>query len=383
MQNLPQYILDTFLTLWPTLRDNPHELAARLQRRRRALLTRPPRAWCIALRPGDTRMTPWDTVLDDCHAPDRQRPHTVTITAALVRRLCQPVYIDPWGEPAADVAARLGVNLQGLAYLMRVGFFRVRRVQGLGGKRGKPVPILHYDCALHGPLDPQSRSFRPPLPAWGSLWPYHANALPDDFEQPVRREPDVRPGRWGDCFQGWIWRCPACDRPTDKLYYPLPVPAIDQYLNLHPSASDADALSPPPPTFACGRCHRVTHLSRADPNSWNAFVTHLSAGLLYGREVPKPADWSGRRNTKARRPNARPALRRAEVCRLLTETDLTRADLAAHLGLSRGTINMHVEAVFDQYGVHSREELRERVAIVRRQLAETASGSVGAKQAAG
>lgn len=42
------------------------------------------------------------------------------------------------------------------------------------------------------------------------------------------------------------------------------------------------------------------------------------------------------------------------------------AKLANHLGLSRGRINMHVEDVFDQYGVHSREDLRERVALARR-----------------
>ena len=44
---------------------------------------------------------------------------------------------------------------------------------------------------------------------------------------------------------------------------------------------------------------------------------------------------------------------------------------------------MHVEDVFDQYGVHSREELRERVAIVRRQNVGATSASVSARLSAG
>lgn len=364
METLTDLVLSAFLTHWPRLKNDPAELAARLQRRGHALLNRPPRAWCIALRAGDTRITPLYAAIDEHDAYENRHPHTVHVTAKLVQRLCQPVFIGAWGEPATDVAAKLGVHPQGLNHLMRIGFFRARYVQGLGGKRGKPVPILHHD----GPLDPQSRSFRPPLPAWGGLWQYHANAFRSAFDgvsgegfvQPILREPEFHNTRWGDRFQGWVWRCPGCNRTTPKLYFPLPVPIVERFLNLQPSASEADAcnIEFPLPTFACGRCHHVTNLSRVDRNSWNEFVTYLTAGLLYGREVPMPADWVERTNTKVKRPNARPAVRRADICRLLVETDLTRDQIAEAIGLRRGTINMHVEDVYKQFGVHSREALR-------------------------
>ncbi|MGN6505363.1 MAG: hypothetical protein ACTHM6_07355 [Tepidisphaeraceae bacterium] len=39
-------------------------------------------------------------------------------------------------------------------------------------------------------------------------------------------------------------------------------------------------LESPPPPFACGRCHRVANLSRADGVGGNELVTPLTAGLL-------------------------------------------------------------------------------------------------------
>ena len=176
MQNLPQHILTHFLAAWPALRDNPLELAARLQRRRRALLTRPPRAWCVALRAGDTRMTALNTILDDCHAMgerpgEQHRPHTVTITVPLVRRLIAPVTIPPPGEPAADVAARLGCGYDSLRKPIAAGVFQVHHIPPFSRRpgspgRGKPVPLLYRDS----PLDPTGELFLPPAGFWGGAF---------------------------------------------------------------------------------------------------------------------------------------------------------------------------------------------------------------------
>src|SRR6476646_895585 len=88
---------------WLRLRDkilsDPDELHRRLARRRSKSLTHPPRAWCIAIRASDRRITPAHWVISPEHAMDLDHPahpyepieHEVTIQTHAIRRYCWPV----------------------------------------------------------------------------------------------------------------------------------------------------------------------------------------------------------------------------------------------------------------------------------------------------
>src|SRR5688500_17638181 len=83
------------------LKGEPMELARRLARRRRAVLERPPRAWCLAVRAGDRRINPWNAAV----VPEQAWPgvnaqgekvsepaeHQVTLDSRLLRMVCRPV----------------------------------------------------------------------------------------------------------------------------------------------------------------------------------------------------------------------------------------------------------------------------------------------------
>ena len=63
-----------WLRIRPILDRDPDELRKRLARRQSALITNPPRAWCLAVRASDTRLGPY------CHTyPDQSEPHCITI----------------------------------------------------------------------------------------------------------------------------------------------------------------------------------------------------------------------------------------------------------------------------------------------------------------
>src|SRR5213078_3393741 len=78
---------------------DPDELQRRLARRRSKSLTRPPRAWCIAIRASDRRITPAHWVIVPEHAMDLDHPahpyepieHQVIIGTHAVQRYCTPV----------------------------------------------------------------------------------------------------------------------------------------------------------------------------------------------------------------------------------------------------------------------------------------------------
>src|SRR5438046_2711016 len=103
---------------WASLRreilSNPDELHRRLARRRSKSLTRPPRAWCIAIRASDRRITPAHWVITPEHAMDFNHPlhpyepieHEVTIQTHAIRRYCHPVRIAFPGEEVDEVARR-------------------------------------------------------------------------------------------------------------------------------------------------------------------------------------------------------------------------------------------------------------------------------------
>src|SRR5687768_8503161 len=116
MDDLEKLILQAADAILPTL--TPDQLRQRLPRRNTPTLQRPPPAWCLAVRANDLRISSWNAILipedaadpRDLDHPGRVLPHTVTLDAKLLRQLCQPVRIEPPGQPHDDVARLLGTT---------------------------------------------------------------------------------------------------------------------------------------------------------------------------------------------------------------------------------------------------------------------------------
>jgi hypothetical protein len=231
----------------------------------------------------------------------------------------------------------------------------VRYVPGtaLGRHFGMETPVVWSD----GALDPGASKGRPPARWWGTLWRSLAENIPCEFEQVVERVPrwlpyGSRKRREGEDraqdmrFRGWQWRCPglleehgagvriedraeadlsaldppprssssACGRLVRTLYAPLPVWTVGRYLDLqeglnveglsgqwYPGVMDRWAGRR---SLACERCWKLQRTSFAGYRGWNELVTHLSGGLLYGREVEQPADFEYERKV-VKRPRKR------------------------------------------------------------------------------
>src|SRR4051812_43593432 len=118
MTDVDRLILEAWNKLGPKIIRNPDELARRLARRRLPILTRPVRAWCIALRASDRRITPAHWVISPEHAMDLNHPHhpyepiehEVIIRPHALRKYCRPVRTDSWGELVQNVAKQLGCS---------------------------------------------------------------------------------------------------------------------------------------------------------------------------------------------------------------------------------------------------------------------------------
>src|SRR5258705_12787292 len=140
MNDVDRLILEAWEKLGPKIMADPEELARRLARRRRPVLTRPPRAWCLAVRASDRRITPAHWIITPEHAMDLNHPdhpyepieHEVTIRPHALRRYCRPVRTDSWGEEVNDVCARLGVSPSVLRNARRAGLFSERFIKDLG-----------------------------------------------------------------------------------------------------------------------------------------------------------------------------------------------------------------------------------------------------------
>jgi hypothetical protein len=340
MNDVERLILEAWQKLGPKIMADPDELAKRLARRRMAILTRPVRAWCLAIRASDTRITPAHWVIVPEHAMDLNHPehpyepieHEVIIRPHALRKYCRPVRTDSWGEEVEDVCKMLGVSRTTLLAARWAGVFTERFVRGLGGKRGQhPVPLIHSWKTL----DPAGRQFARPDPLWGALWEFLPDMIPDDFEQTVVRRPFFKSMTGKSAcptgeiyreemqFKGWRWVCPACHKERRILYYPIRPQTLFDHLGFDPSrarrcrtqskrflACDTDEVMEPLGSFACSRCHRVAGFSRVGPRGWNILVSTLSKGMLYGHEVEKPAWYRPERKVaRHRKINGRPAAR--------------------------------------------------------------------------
>src|SRR5438128_468358 len=193
--DLERAIRDAWLRSRKGILSDPQELHRRLARRRMKILTRPPRAWCIAIRASDRRITPAHWVISPEHAMDLDHPghpyepieHEVTIQTHAIRRYCHPISFSR--EIASELAKRLGVSNPMLLQARKRGQFEEQFYRGLGGRPGKPVPLLSAWGQL---LDPGAARFARPHAIWGGAWEFLAREMPRDFEQTVVRRPIFR-----------------------------------------------------------------------------------------------------------------------------------------------------------------------------------------------
>jgi DNA-binding NarL/FixJ family response regulator len=229
MLHFEQLIRDTWNRLEPQLFKDRAELARRMKRRDSRTFSRPPRAWCLAVRACDRRITERNGCVDPDYATDPHDPahpgrvleHTVTLTADLLRDLCCPVTLAPGGELHDRAAKKLGITSHGLNSARISGALQTRHIKGLLGRRGHPVPIV----SSREPLDAcAGRNFQLPHPLWtGDAYP--SARIPGDLRQTLTRVPvyasTVSRHRFADNVHPELANPPPRKRPR------LPPPAPD------------------------------------------------------------------------------------------------------------------------------------------------------------
>jgi hypothetical protein len=368
MDEIDVNLIEAWDRVWLRCEADPAEAAKRFERVRSGIFARPPRAWCMAIRASDTRLTRHAAWIDDLDAMAERRAHRVTVGSETIKALCKPVWISWPGVKQCEAAAMLGKHRNALDRWLPVRAgrtradrerFQPRRWEEIcdpnwplcvrfeparpHGHRGYDVPVVWSAR----PLDPGACNGSPPHPVWGSMWERHCERMPWGFGQTIEREPRVLPRRGKRVFAGWWWRCPGrvdergepmgCGRQALMLYAPLPVWGAGQFLNMDRGLKVTGEANGPmnlagewePGWFdplagrrslACEHCWGVRRLSMTSYRGWNEFVTYISGGLLYGRDVKRP-DWvtigeAARKQRRSRRRVERETLpmdRRAEV----------------------------------------------------------------------
>lgn len=300
MDELDHALLDAWDTVSERLKNEPWAMARRMERASRKELRRPVRAWCVALRASDSRIGAheWRTELQE-HLAYKGKNHFLTLTGDRLRELCRPVCIGAPGVPVVEAAKMLGRDQRTVWSWVKKGRLQVER-RSIAG-------VQHRVWA--GPIDPQADDGRGPWEVWGTLWQSLWERIPADYHQRVQRTLRVRSkrdDREGDPlhYRGWDWRCPGrllatgqylkCGRVCKKLWMPMPAWTIGDYL----AGRTGGAYDRLPKyelgrsRFACAKCWGM----RFDPvwhrpdEAWNRFVSVISGGLLYGREVLPPRE---------------------------------------------------------------------------------------------
>ena len=364
--DLTHNLIDAWNAVRPRLLLDSEELGRRLARRGSSQVTRPPRAWCVAVRASDRRIHAASAILDPAGAADVDargryvdpRPHTVTLDARLLQALGGAVDLTVWrGHSLGAAAAKLGVSPESLKHVRDNGSLKSDRIFGLGGAK-VAVPRVWAEEVR----DPNAANgHRPPDAIWGNAWRRLGSMVDDDFAQTLAREPCYRPGPRGEAVRGWRWVCPRCEARVRSVFLPRPVPTLPEWLGdeaVLAKISGTDALRPTDETFACTRCHRIRYFTSLTQSSWNQLVTTLSGGLLYGSEVRRPAGFQQQRR-RVFSAHAAKHPRADELERLLIEGK-SYAAAAETMGVKLSTVQGHVKRLYARRGVHSRKELARR-----------------------
>jgi hypothetical protein len=248
---------------------------------------------------------------------------------------------DPiWGVSTCDLLERVPGDFS--AELMRVPLYRSH------ARKGEFEDSLHPEVR-NSPRVQKRERLAPPPPdyVWykwskageflGENPKYWRKSAEDPGKPPppgagmkkkYKRKPKPRVGGGSQHFIGWAWVCPRCGKSCRTLYLPMQrqiqcaavhsaaeiripkheirnnskargemseTPGLEfsafEILNLFRISSFGFRASDT--GFACYRCSRIRSFSRIDAkNSWNELVGYLSGGMMYGREVPMPADFA-------------------------------------------------------------------------------------------
>lgn len=242
MNQIDCELLEAWMRIGAFATLSPREALRRARRLSGAVFRRPMRAWCLALRASDTRITSRNACilplqgemlgLDECgdDLVRAHRAHTVTLCGETIRELTRPVFIPYPGLNIDKAARKLGLTRKLLYAWIAAGTVKISHFQrgrwgrGYGGKRR---PIVYTPS----PLDPNRGAGRPPNPVWGSLWQSHWQDMPEGFQQTFVRTPRFKTIRGRHCFNGWEWRCGGrhsrqtnngfCARACSLVYLPL------------------------------------------------------------------------------------------------------------------------------------------------------------------
>jgi hypothetical protein len=261
----------------------------------------------------------------------------------------------------------MGISRQTINAMCRRGLFQVHYVKGLGGKWGHPVPVLYTDKPIDT-CNGRGREHADVL--WGTLWRYVADRVPDDLRQTLVRVPYTIPCGGRVAFMGWKWICPGCRQTRRVLYYPLPPVYVLDVLerevrprgaSVPRDANDSDAPPRPLPTFACMQCHQVMFVRRFNHESWNRLIAHLTGGLVYGHEVPRP-DWWKRERKVAFHPILRrtPSKRRQMILEDIL-AGLSYQQIMRKQGIAKSTVSMQALVLYRQHGVKGPAALRAKL----------------------
>lgn len=300
MDELDVALFEAWDVVSALLKDRPWALARRMERMSRKELRRPVRAWCVALRASDSRIDAheWRTEWQ-AHLAYKGKDHRLTLTGERLRGLCRPVAIAWPGVPVPEAAELLGRDERTVWSWVKKG--RLERANP------DKVAIGRRHRVWCGPIDPQADDGRGPWEVWGTLWQSLWERIPVDYTQKVERTMRVRAKRRDHPdepkrFRGWDWRCPGrmlatgqhveCGRVCKKLWMPMPAWTIGDYLGER--SGEAWAQMPKfdlgRSRFACAKCWgmRFDPVNSNPDEAWNRFVSVISGGLLYGREVLPP-----------------------------------------------------------------------------------------------
>ena len=307
MDELDQALLEAWHVVSERLQNEPWALARRMERVGRKELRRPVGAWCLKLRASDTRIGAQELRTEmDQRCAYKGYTHTAALGGERLRALCKPVRIGWPGVPVVDAADRLGRDERSVWSWARKGVLEVEREAAVG-RNGLPKHHVWSGRVL----DPQADDGRGPWEAWGTLWQGLGEKVPVDFLQRVQRCPRLRGwGPKGRCvgdasakkFCGWDWLCPGrvlatgqhvnCGRVCKKLWLPLPVWTIGAALGGRSGGAWAalPKYEQAGRSFACAKCWgmRFDPVDSDPAEAWNRFVSVVSGGLLYGREVERP-----------------------------------------------------------------------------------------------